>query len=297
MVHPAWPQGVGPESAALMVGDDSGLHRVLLLLARDERPASAAAGCGPADLDLGGIQPQLDAFGLGVGEHIRQGPKPQARTVRDCASAFGQEPAHLSDRAGNGGTVDTGQQSQDGVREIVPQVNQRDDQPVDEHQPMPGTGPPRLTFPGPAASLVTTPLDHGLPRASQLRDQAGQMLPGDTGEQLMRENVPVDRDHHGLDHPTLARSPPQPQSRTSSLAALTQPGETSRDDPEPRRGALRPLDGSEVLAHPLGQGQWRTCRWPRPSDRSPLGPGPGDHRRRSMWMWSLEKPVMCWIFL
>ncbi|MDX2918265.1 MULTISPECIES: hypothetical protein [Streptomyces] len=91
------------------------------------------------------------------------------------------------------------------MREIVPQVNQRDEQPVDEQQPMPGTGP-RLTFPGPAASLVTTPLDHGLSRAGQLLDQASQMLPGDTGEQLMRENVPVDRDHHGLDRPTLARS-------------------------------------------------------------------------------------------
>ncbi|MEV5731282.1 hypothetical protein AB0N50_36815, partial [Streptomyces pharetrae] len=34
-----------------------------------------------------------------------------------------------------------------------------------------------------------------------------QMLPGDTCEQLMPEDVPVDHDHHGLDHPTLARSP------------------------------------------------------------------------------------------
>ncbi|MGZ3113754.1 hypothetical protein [Streptomyces sp. H62] len=53
---------------------------------------------------------------------------------------------------------------------------------------------------------MTTTLDHGLPRVSQLLDQASQMLPGDTGELLMREDVPVDHDHHGLDHPTLARS-------------------------------------------------------------------------------------------
>ncbi|KAF3463309.1 hypothetical protein GL259_02310 [Streptomyces sp. Tu 3180] len=85
-------------------------------------------------------------------------------------------------------------------------MDQRDDQPVDEHQPMPGTGT-RLTFPGPAASPVTTTLGHGLPRFGQLLCQASQMLPGDTGEQLMREDIPADHDHHGLDHPTLARSP------------------------------------------------------------------------------------------
>lgn len=79
---------------------------VLLLLARDERASSGAVGCGPADLDLGGVQPQLDALGLGIGEHIRQGPQPQARTVGDRASTFGQEPAYLSDRTGDSGTVD-----------------------------------------------------------------------------------------------------------------------------------------------------------------------------------------------
>lgn len=39
VVHPPWPQGVGPQRAALMVGDDGGLHRVQFLLARDERTA------------------------------------------------------------------------------------------------------------------------------------------------------------------------------------------------------------------------------------------------------------------
>jgi len=35
---------------------------------RPPRPA----GRWTADLDLGGVQPQLDAFGLGVGEHVGQ---------------------------------------------------------------------------------------------------------------------------------------------------------------------------------------------------------------------------------
>lgn len=76
IVHPPWPQDVGPESAALRVGEDSGLHRVLLVLARDARSAAAVAGCGSADLDLGGIQPQ-------------------ARTVRDAFPRSARSP-HIS---------------------------------------------------------------------------------------------------------------------------------------------------------------------------------------------------------
>jgi hypothetical protein len=29
---------------------------------------------GPTDQDLGGVQSQLDTFGLGVGEHVGQSP-------------------------------------------------------------------------------------------------------------------------------------------------------------------------------------------------------------------------------
>jgi hypothetical protein len=87
------------------------------------------------------------------------------------------------------------------VWEIVPQVDQRGDQPVDEHQLMPGTCP-CPTFPGPATCFVTAPLDNSLLRIGQFLDQTAQMLPGDTDEQLMRENLPVDHDHHGPDHPT-----------------------------------------------------------------------------------------------
>lgn len=119
-MHPARSQGIGPKRAALVVGDDGGLHGVLLLLARDDRPASATAGRRPADLDLGGVQPQLDALGLGIGEHICQGPKPHTRAVGNRAASFGQEPAYLSDGAGDGGAVDTEQQGEDRVRQITP---------------------------------------------------------------------------------------------------------------------------------------------------------------------------------
>lgn len=60
------------------------------------------------------------------------------------------------------------------MRQIVPQVNQRGHEPADGHQPMPGTGS-CLALPGPAASFVTTPLDHGLPLSRQLLNQGGEM--------------------------------------------------------------------------------------------------------------------------
>lgn len=63
--------GVGqPVSTVSVVGNDSGLHGVLFLLARDERTASATAGWGPVSPDLGGVQAELDA--LGLGEYVRQ---------------------------------------------------------------------------------------------------------------------------------------------------------------------------------------------------------------------------------
>ncbi|KOG56595.1 hypothetical protein ADK75_07255 [Streptomyces virginiae] len=40
------------------------------------RPPRLAGGLWTY-LDLRGVQPQFDAFALGVGEHIRQGPQPQ----------------------------------------------------------------------------------------------------------------------------------------------------------------------------------------------------------------------------
>jgi len=47
------------------------------------------------------------------------------------------------------------------VWEILPQVNQRDDQPVDEHQPMPGTGPAPRSLATSPVCRVTVALDHG----------------------------------------------------------------------------------------------------------------------------------------
>jgi hypothetical protein len=161
------------------------------LLAGDERAPSATAGRWPADLDLGGVQTQLDALGLGIGEHIRQGPQTQARAVGDRAPPLGQERTYLADRAGDGGAVDAEQQAQHRVRQVVPQMNQGGHQPVDKDNLVAGAGSPG-PLPDPTSRNMTAPLDIGLPRHGQLLYQAGQMTPGDPGEQPMRQDRPID---------------------------------------------------------------------------------------------------------
>lgn len=73
VVHPPRPHHIGSQRVPALVSHDSGLQRVLLLLARDERPPTAPARLGNPDLDLGGVQPQFDCFGLGVSEDTLQG--------------------------------------------------------------------------------------------------------------------------------------------------------------------------------------------------------------------------------
>ncbi len=102
----------------------------------------------PADLDLGGVQAQLDALGLGVGEHLRQCPQTRTRAIGNRASTLGQEGAYLPDRAGDGGAVNPEQQPKDSVRQVVPKMNECRRHSVDEHQTMAGTGS-RGTLPAP----------------------------------------------------------------------------------------------------------------------------------------------------
>lgn len=63
------------------------------------------------------------------------------------------------------------------MREIVPQTDQRDDRPVDEHRPIPRTGP-RLTFPGTAGRRVTVPPPaHGPANASAKQARCRWAIP------------------------------------------------------------------------------------------------------------------------
>jgi hypothetical protein len=82
----------------------------------------------------------FDAFGLGVGEHVRRRPKTQTRTVGNRAPPLGQEPTYLPVRAGDGGAVDAEQQPEHRVRQIMAQMDLRGHQPVVKHQLVACTG-------------------------------------------------------------------------------------------------------------------------------------------------------------
>ncbi|GAB3953533.1 hypothetical protein GCM10028832_08480 [Streptomyces sparsus] len=162
-------------------------------------------------MDLGGVQAQLDAFGLGVGEHVRQRAQPQAGAVGDRAPPLGQERSYLCDRAGDGGAVDAEQQAEHCVRQVVAQMDQRGHRPVDEHQLVTGagTGSP-LADSSPRS--MTAALKAGLPRHRQLLDQASEMTPRDPREQPMRQYRPIDHDRH---------SPIMPPARHDASPAIT----------------------------------------------------------------------------
>jgi hypothetical protein len=78
---------------------------VLLALARHERPPSWSVRPRPANLGLGGVEAQLDPAGVGVGDHVGQGPQAQARLARDGKAAGGQQRPDLVDRASDGRAV------------------------------------------------------------------------------------------------------------------------------------------------------------------------------------------------
>ena len=76
-----------------------------LHLARDERPPSGPARLRPADLHLGAVGAQGDAFGGGVGEDIGQRMQPQARVAGHREAAGRQQRPDFLDGPGDGGAV------------------------------------------------------------------------------------------------------------------------------------------------------------------------------------------------
>lgn len=77
------------KGAAPVVGDGG-------LPARDARAASAATGQGSTELDRGGVRPQLDPFGPGMGEHIRLRAQPRAGPGPHCHAPAGHLPGEGS---------------------------------------------------------------------------------------------------------------------------------------------------------------------------------------------------------
>src|SRR6266536_3374891 len=81
VVHAARTGRPCPQHPAVAVADHGRLDRVLLLLARHERLAAGPVGPRSAHLHLRAVDPQGDALGSGVGEHVGQGLQPDARPV------------------------------------------------------------------------------------------------------------------------------------------------------------------------------------------------------------------------
>src|SRR3954469_12866746 len=82
-----------------------GLDRVLFLLPGYERLATGAARTWAADLHFCAVDAQVDPLCIGVGEHVFQGPQPDAGPVGHGEPAGCQQRPHLPDRTRDGGTI------------------------------------------------------------------------------------------------------------------------------------------------------------------------------------------------
>ena len=160
------------QGAALLAGDDGGLLGVLLLLARDERAAARFPGTGASDLHFCAVQADSDAAGGGVGEHVGQGAQPDAGLAGHGEPAGGQQRPHLADRTADGGPADPVHHGQSLVRELEPQVNEGDDDPVGERQVMarPGAGRAKPLV---APACEQPVLLSSRPRSGHLLDEPG----------------------------------------------------------------------------------------------------------------------------
>jgi hypothetical protein len=110
--------------------------------------------------------------GAQVGDHVGSGVQPDP--ALHGAAAFGQQRADLSDRPGDRRAGHPQPAGQHVVGDPVAQVHQGGQQPVDEHQPMPGTGPDR-PLPRPIGQAC---LPARLPARPQLDDQLREDLRG-----------------------------------------------------------------------------------------------------------------------
>jgi hypothetical protein len=90
IVHTAWPYGTGPQQPAGLVADDRALDGVAALGAADERFAAGPSGLWAAHGDVGGVDAQVEAGGLGVGQDVGEGAQPWS-AVAGGVSACGDQ--------------------------------------------------------------------------------------------------------------------------------------------------------------------------------------------------------------
>jgi hypothetical protein len=127
-----------------------------------------------ADLRLGGVQAQLNAAGVGVGDHVGQGPQAQARLAGDGEAAGGQRRPDLVDGAGDGGAIHPVQHRQGLVRELEAQNHEGHQDPVAEDQPVAGSAS-FGTLPQVTSALLQRALVGGRPWACEFGDQRAKV--------------------------------------------------------------------------------------------------------------------------
>jgi len=143
------------------------------------------------------------------------------------------------------------------VRQIVPQMDRRDHQPVDERQLVAGTG----AF-GPLADSaprsMTAPFKACLPRLRQLLHLTRQMASRDPREQPMCR-------HHSIDHDRHTRTMPPAKRDTS-------PAITHQLVRAPRAKDFRQIAHVRSVEVPQARSAW--CSWPDDSSACghPFGP-------------------------
>ena len=91
-------------------------------------------GCWPADPDLGAVDDAGLPVGTEVVDDLGQGPQPH--TLADGAPSLGEQGPHLCDGPSDGGAVHTEPAGEHVVRGGMPEVHERGQKPVDEHQPV-----------------------------------------------------------------------------------------------------------------------------------------------------------------
>jgi hypothetical protein len=157
-------------------------------------------------------------MGGGVGEDVREGVKPQVRVAGNGEPAGGGQRPDLADRAGDGRAVHPEELCQGRVRELEPQVNEGDDDPVGEGQLVIRPGA-RGTQPVVTTAFTQPGLFSDHPGAGQASDepaeaprlQAGEdtLGQGRAGQVLRHNNTQLARPFHV---PAVPRS----LSRTTS---------------------------------------------------------------------------------
>jgi hypothetical protein len=186
VVHAPGAERARPQGTALLVGDDGGLLRVLLFLARYERAASGLARARASHLHFRPVEAQFDAMGRGVGEHVGQGAQPHVGLAGHGEPAGREQRPDLPDRAGDRGTVDAIQDGQCRMGKLEPQVNEGDDDPIDKRQVMVRTGAGRA-HPLVAPALAQPGLLRCRPRTRQILDELAQPPRLDPGKDTLAQ--------------------------------------------------------------------------------------------------------------